>query len=104
MDVSTALVAHPQAAELAQPAQGALHHPAVDAQPAAVFRPATGQRWRDVARSQRLAMSLGIIGSIPIQTRRPTTGTAAAAAHRRHAIHQRQQLGYVMAVGTCQSC
>ena len=38
MDVSTALVAHAQAAELAPPAQGALHHPAVDAQSAAVFR------------------------------------------------------------------
>ena len=76
MDVSTALVAHPQPAELTQPAQGPLHHPAVHTQAAAVFRPAPGQRRCDVALSQRLAMPLGIIGSIPIQTRRPTTGTA----------------------------
>ena len=38
MDVSTALVAHSQPAELVQPAQGPLHHPAVHSQPAAVFR------------------------------------------------------------------
>ena len=61
MDVSTALVAHPQPAELTQPAQGPLQHAPVDAQSAPVLRPAPGQRRCVVALSQRLAMALGII-------------------------------------------
>ncbi len=38
MDVGAALVAHPQPAELVQPTQGPLDHPAMHSQPAAVFR------------------------------------------------------------------
>ena len=48
MDVSTALVAYPQPAELVQASQGSLHHPAVHSQPAAVFR-ACYRRARDGA-------------------------------------------------------
>ena len=43
MDVSAALVAHPPPAELVQPAQGPLHHPAVYFQLTAVFGAPPGQ-------------------------------------------------------------
>ena len=56
MDVSTTLVAYSQPAELVQPSQGPLHHPAVRPQPAAVFGAPPGQRRRDVAAALGLAM------------------------------------------------
>lgn len=42
MDIRSAFVAHPQAAELMQPSDGALDHPASGFQAAAVFGVATG--------------------------------------------------------------
>ena len=50
MDVSAALGAHPQPAELVQPSQGSLHHPAVHSQPAAVFGVPPGQGGRNMTR------------------------------------------------------
>ena len=99
MDVSTTLVAYPQPAELVQPPQGSLHHPAVRAQPAAVLGAPSGQGWRDVAPPQSLAMPSRVIGSVGVQPLGPATGAAPLTAHRRHGLHQRQQLGYVVAVG-----
>ena len=56
MDVSAALVAYPQPAELVQPTHGPLYHPAVHSQPAAVFRAPPSQGRRDVARPPRLRL------------------------------------------------
>ncbi len=64
MDVSAALVAHPPPAELAQPAQGPLHHPALHSQPAAMFGAPPGQRWRNVPRPQFLAMLPRVISPV----------------------------------------
>ncbi len=76
MDVSAALVAHPQPAELVQPSQGPLHHPAVNPQPAAVFGAPPSQGWRDVAGPQFLAMLPRVIGPVGVQSFWPATGTA----------------------------
>lgn len=99
MDVSTALVADPQPAELVQPAQGSLHHPAVHSQPAAVFRAPPGQGWRDVSPAQFLAMPPRVIGPVGVQPLRPAAGSVPLTAHRRHPVYQGQQLGYVVAIG-----
>ena len=99
MDVSAALVAYPQPAELVQPPQGSLHHPAVHSQPAAVFRAPPSQGRRDVAPAQFLAMSPRVIGPVGVQPLRSATGTAPLTPHRRYPVHQRQQLGYVVAIG-----
>ena len=64
MDVSAALVAYPQPAELVQPTQGPLDHPAVHSQPAAVFRALPSQGRHDVARQQFLAMPPRVILSV----------------------------------------
>ena len=99
MDVGAALVAHPQPAELVQPPQGPLHHPAVHPQPAAVFRAPPGQGRRDVTSAQFLAMPPRVIGPVSVQPLGSATGPAPLTAHRRHGLHQRQQLGYVVAIG-----
>ena len=99
MNVGAALVTHPQPAELVQPPQGSLHHPAVHSQPAAVFRASSGQGRRDVALPQFLAMPPGVIGPVGVQPLRPATGSTPLTAHRRHGLHQGQQLGYVVAIG-----
>ena len=99
MDVGAALVAHPQPAELVQPSQGPLHHPAVHPQTAAVFRAPPSQGRRDVAPAQFLAMLPGVIGSVGVQPLRSATGSAPLTPHRRDPVHQRQQLRYVVAIG-----
>ena len=96
MDVSAALVAHPQPAELVQPSQGPLHHPAVHSQSTAVFGAPSGQDWRDVARPQFLAMPPRVIGSVGVQPLGPATGSAPLTAHRRHGVHQGQQLRHIV--------
>ena len=75
MDVSTALVADPQPAELVQPAQGSLHHPAVHSQTAAVFRAPSSQGLRDVAPAQFLAVPPRVIGPVGVQPLRPAAGS-----------------------------
>ena len=90
MDVSAALVAHPQPAELVQPSQGPLHHPAVNPQPAAVFRAPSGQDWRNAARPQFLAMPPRVISPVGVSAAgglRPATGPAPLPPHRRHVVH-----------------
>jgi hypothetical protein len=54
MDVSAALVAHPQ--------------------PTAVFGARSGQDWRDVARPRFLAMPPRVIGSVGVQPLGPAAG------------------------------
>ena len=99
MDVSAALVADPQPAELVQPPQGPFHHPAVHPQPAAVFRTPPSQGRRDVAPAQFLTMLPGVIGPVGVQPLGSAAGTAPLTAHRRHSLRQRQQLGYIVAIG-----
>ena len=102
MDVSTALVAYPQPAELVQPTQGPFDHPAVHSEPTAVLGPSSGQDWRDVARPQLVAMPPRVIGPVGVQPLGPATGSAPLTPHRRHGVHQGQQLGYVVAIGAGQ--
>ena len=96
MDVSAALVAHPQPAELVQPSQGPLYHPAVRSQPTAMFGAPPSQRRRDVARPQFLTMLPGVIRPVGVSAAGglgPATGTAPLTPHRRHPVHQGSPLG-----------
>ena len=102
MAVSATLVAYPQPAELVQPPQGPFYHPAVYSQPTAVIRAPPSQGWHDVARPQFLAMPPRVIGPVGVQPPGPATGSAPLTAHRRHGVHQEQQLGYVVAIGSGQ--
>ena len=87
MDVSAALVAYPQPAELVQPSQDPLHHPAVNPQPAAVFRAPPSQGGRNAARPQFLALLSRVISPVGVQPLWPATGPAPSPPHRRHGVH-----------------
>ena len=100
MDVSAALVAHPQPAELVQPPQGPLHHPPVHSEPAAMCCAPPSQRRRNVARPQFLPMLSRVIGPVGVPPLGTAAGTAPLTSHWRHGIHQGQQLGYVVAIGS----
>ena len=58
MDVRSALVAHPQSAELTEPGQRPLNDPAVHAQPAAMLCTPSGDHRRDVACAQAFRCAL----------------------------------------------
>ena len=103
MDIVSALVTHPQPAALVQPGQGSFDNPAVHAQPAAMPGAPLGNQRGNVARPQPLPMLPGVIGPVRIQPLGSAARTAPFAPDRRHPVHQGQQLGHVMAVGSGQS-
>lgn len=100
MDVGAAFPADTQTTELMQPAQGALHHPAVHPQPAAVRREALRQYGFDPAQPQLFAMPFGVVPPVALNPVRPESRPTHAASNRRDRVHQRQQLGHIIAVRT----
>ena len=63
MDVRSALVAHPQSAELPEPGQRPLNDPPVRAQPATMPCAPAGYHRRDVAQTQGLPVRPRVIRS-----------------------------------------
>jgi len=102
VDVGTFFVAHAQASELMQPGQRALDDPAGFAQSAAVSYLAAGQKRGDAFCTQRVAMGLGIVGAVTLDTRRFASRASGLAVDRRDALDQGQQLGDVMGIGAAQ--
>ena len=98
MDVRSALVAHPQSAELTEPGQRPLNDPAVHAQPAAMLCTPSGDHRRDVACAQGLPVCPRVIGTVCIQPLGSEARTTAFAPDRRHSVHQGQQLRHIMPV------
>ena len=107
MDVSTALVAHPQPAELVQPTQGSLHHPTV--------RPPTRCRVPHPAEPGTARCGAVAIPGDAAASHRPGRRTAAGAGDGVGLVDpapaaprppepapywiRGQQLGYVVAIG-----
>lgn len=102
MHVGAPLVAHQQASEAVQPGEAALHNPALTPQAGAVLRAATGDLRPDAAGPQPAAVGVVVVTPVGEQTVRATAWRPDAAAHRRHGVEQRQQLGDVVAVATGQ--
>ena len=98
MDVRSALVAHPQAAELTEPGQRPLNDPPVHAQPATMLCTPPGDHRRDVARTQGLPACLRVIGTVRIQPLGSAARMTAFASDRRHSVHQGQPLRHIMPV------
>jgi hypothetical protein len=98
VDVGSALVADEQSFELVQPGEGALDDPAVAPEAGAVLGLAAGDLGGDPAFAERATLRpvvVGPIGGDPIwSTPRP----ADATTYRRHAVNERHELGYVVAV------
>jgi len=99
MDVVAPIVADAEAAMLMEPTEGPLHHPAVNAQSAAVLGAAFRQHRPDVALTQLLPMPVRIVRAIALHLVRATPGMTNLAGHGRNAVHQRQQLRHIMPIG-----
>ena len=68
MDMVAAFVSNGQAAVAMEPCVGALSHPAIDAQPTAMPRPATSEGRDGALGIEAIAMGLGIVAAITWST------------------------------------
>ncbi len=103
MDVVAAFVADSEAAVLVQPGDRAFNDPALLAEPGAVRCLGSGDPRLDAA-SAELAPSLArVVGAVAVEPFRSATGTAAAAAHGRDRIDERDHLRDVVAVAAGQA-
>ena len=100
VDVGAAFPSDAQASELVQPAQRALHHPTVDSQPAAVGSETSRHHRLDATKPELLAMPFGVVPPVALNPVRSEPGPAHPAGNRRDRVHQRQQLGHIIAVRT----
>lgn len=99
MDIISTLVAHPQAPHAVQQRELLFDHPAITPQPLGRLDAAPRNARCDVAAAQAAPVGSGGIALVGVQLRRAAPGSAPAALHRRHGIHQREQLGYVGTIG-----
>ncbi len=103
MDIVPPFVADAETSELMQPGNGALDHPAKDAQATAMRGAATGQDGGDPLRAQLAAVRLRIVGAIALDRLRPLPGAAHLAVDGRNGLHERDELGDVVPIGLRQS-
>ena len=98
MDLGAAVVADEQSFELVQPGEGALDDPAVAAEARAVLGVAACDLGCDPALTELATMCRVVVAAVGAEPLRPSTGPADPAAHRRHSVDERDQLGAVVAV------
>jgi len=82
VNTGTALVAEPQSAELVQPTDGSLHHPAVDVQLAAVVGVPLYNRRLDAPIAQLLPVRFGIVRPVDEDPPGPLDRMAYLAGNR----------------------
>ena len=98
MDLGAAVVADEQSFELVQPGEGALEHPPVAAEPGAVLGFASCDLRSDPAASQLAAVAVEVLAAVGAQPLGPASWSTDLAAHRRHTLEERDQLGDVVTV------
>ena len=98
MDLGAAVEADEQPLELVQPGEGALDDPAVAAEAGAVLGVAPGDLGFDPALAELAATARVVVGPIAGEPVGSPARPADLAAHRRHAVEERDQLGAVVAV------
>jgi len=103
VDLVAAVVADEQPFELVQPGEGAFDDPTMAAEPGAVSGAAASDLGGDAATVELAAMALEVVAAVGAHPLGPSPWPADLAAHRRHTVDQRDQLGDVMAVaaGNC---
>ena len=98
MDLVAAVVADEQPLELVQPGEGAFDDPADAAEAGAVLGPTAGDLRADTSASQLAPIFVVVVAAIGGHFGRPFARPAGLAAHRRHALDERDQLRDVVAV------
>ena len=98
MDLVLAVVADEQPLEVMEPGEGALDHPAGTAKSRAVCDLPAGDLRCDPPAAQLAPILVMVVAAVGGDTRGTTLRPADLAAHRRHRIDHRDELGYVVAV------
>ena len=99
VDVGAAFVADEEALlVVVQPGEGSHDDPAVAAEAGAVLGLAACDLWLDAAPAELAAMRRVVVGAVGGEPAGPSPGPADLAAHRRHPVEERDQLGAVVAV------
>ena len=98
MDLRAAAVTDEQPLELVEPGEGALDDPAGAAETRAVLALASCDLRRDPAPAELAPLRPVVVGAVGGDPVRTATRPADLAPHRRHALEERKQLGYVIAV------
>jgi len=99
MDVSAALIAQPQAAELLEPGERTFHDPAMDSQATLVGRAPLGQHRFNPPSPQGSAMGLRIIPAVALHAVGVAAGPPDLATHGGKRRHQREERGAIVAIG-----
>jgi hypothetical protein len=81
-----------------EPGEGALDDPADAAEAGAVPGLASSDLGRDASGAERAPVLVVVVAAVGGHTRRPSAWPADLAAHRRHTLDERDQLGDVVAV------
>jgi hypothetical protein len=96
--LGAAVVADEEPFEVVEPGEGAFDDPAVAAKPGAVLGLAAGDLVLDPSLTELAAVLVVVVASIGSDAFGTTAWPADLAAHRRHTVDKRDQLGDVMAV------
>ena len=103
MNIIAAFPANAETAELMQPRQRALHHPAGLSQATAIGGVTASKQRTNLSFAQPAAVRLGIIAPIPLHHFGPTPGPSPLPSHRRNRLDQRLELGDIRDIGPCQA-
>jgi len=98
VNTGTTFVAHGQPAKTMQPGEGPLDHPTRAAEATPVRGAAFRELRSDTTREELIAVGLRIVAAVPLDQPRGPGRPAGAPAERGHRVHQRQQLGDVVAI------
>ena len=98
MDVESAFIANGQAAHPCEPRQGALHDPAVTAQPLATLHASAGNARHNAALAASPAAAPVVIPLVGVELVRPLARLSRPAFDRHHSIEQFGQRYAVMHV------
>lgn len=101
MNIITAFITNSQPAKLMQPSKRSLDHPTKNSKAASLFCPAFGQNRIYAQLTQCISMWLAVIGSITLNTIRSLARMTHLACYWRNRLNQRQKLGYIVAVSSC---
>jgi hypothetical protein len=98
VDLGSAVVADEQPFEVMQPGEGPLDDPAGASEAGAVPALATGDLRFDPAGTELAPVPVVVVAAIGGESLGPAAWAADLAAHGRHALDQRDELGDIVAV------
>ena len=98
MDLVAAVVADQQSLEVVQPSEGAFDDPAAAAETGAMFGLAAGDVGADAAPTQFAPVLVVVVATVGDHALGSLARSADLAAHLRHPLDERDELGDVVAV------